>query len=125
MSTRLPQLSQRRMIVLASLAGALVILFFPARDLVSQKSHINALETRLEELDAENERLEKQMSRLSDPSELSVQARERLGLVEPGERMYVVDAEKRKEEPTPAAVEDPSWWNGAWDWFVSLLRGGD
>lgn len=116
---------QRRMMTLIVLVGAAFILFFPARQLAQQHREIGGLEHRLSQLRAENDELESQVTRLQDPSELEVLARERLGLVRPGERAYFV--EPVEPEPTPEATTErrPAWWERSWEWFTSLIRGGD
>lgn len=113
---------QRRLMFLITLIGAGFILFFPARQLVGQRDEVDALERRLAAVRAENQRLSQEASRLSDPQEVEVLARERLGLVRPGEQAYFV-------EPTqpPARVEQSvptrSFWTNAWTWLRSLVRG--
>jgi cell division protein FtsB len=89
MSLRLP--GQRRMMLVVVLAGAAFVLFFPSRQLIAQRAHISDLERRLVELRTENQMLDEDVARLTDPAELETLARERLGLVRPGERAYVVD----------------------------------
>lgn len=115
-------LGQRRLIVFITVLVGAFILYFPARALVSQRGHIDALEERRAALRAENKRLSDEAERLSDPAELEVLARERLGLVRPGERAYFV-------EPTAAPAEAPkantegSVWSRIWSWVTSLARG--
>jgi cell division protein FtsB len=105
--------------------GAVFFLFFPARQLVQQRQRIGSLEQRLVELRSENELLEQDVKRLSDPAEVEVLARERLGLVKPGERAYFVEPVKPKPTAAPAEPDEPAWYEKSWDWLISLLRGGD
>ncbi len=115
-------LGQRKLIVFITVIAGMFILYFPARALVTQRGRIDALEERRAALRAENRRLSMQAERLSDPAELEVLARERLGLVRPGERAYFV-------EPTEAPVvahqpkAAPSLWNRIWSWVTSRARG--
>jgi cell division protein FtsB len=119
-------ISQRRIFLILSLALAAFILFFPARQLVDQRQHINSLEERLVTLGEENKRLEQEVGRLSDPGELEVEARKRLGLVKPGERLYYLDGSGRPDQAPPATQEDDrSWFDRAWDWIKTLIRGRD
>lgn len=115
-------LGQRRLIVFLTVLVGAFILYFPARALVSQRGHIDALEERRATLRAENQILSKQAERLSDPAELEVLARERLGLVRPGERAYFVEP---TEVPTqaPEVKAEPSFWSRAWSWMTSIVRG--
>lgn len=103
---------------------AAFLLFFPARQLVGQQERIHRLEDRLASLEEENRELSEETERLSDPDELEVIARERLGYVEPGERLYAFTP-----TPSPEPTPDPSdeggapLWSRAWSWLVSLVRG--
>jgi cell division protein FtsB len=119
-------ISQRRIFLIIALALAAFILFFPARQLVDQRQRIDSLEERLVTLGEENKRLEQEVGRLSDPSELEVEARKRLGLVKPGERLYYLDGSGRPDQAPPATQEDDrSWFDRALDWIKTLIRGRD
>lgn len=116
---------QRRVIMLVVLIGAAFVLFFPARQLVQQRQRIGSLEHRLVQLRASNERLSQDVERLERPDELEVLARERLGLVKPGERAYFIEPTKPKATTEPQQAQRASWWERAWESVTSLLRGGD
>jgi cell division protein FtsL len=120
-----PALGQRRLMLIVVLAGAAFVLFFPARQLIQQRQEIGSLEQRLVELRTENNRLDEQVDRLSDPAELEVLARERLGLVRPGERAYFVDPVEPRPTSAPVQAHRSSSWERAWEWLTSLLRGRD
>jgi cell division protein FtsB len=124
MSARPAALGQRRMMLAVVGIGALFVLFFPMRQLVQQRSDIASLEQRLAALRTENGRLSKDVDRLSDPKELEVLARERLGLVRPGERAYFVEPVKPKQAPAEKAAH-ASLLDRAWTWLSSILRGRD
>jgi cell division protein FtsB len=121
MSLRLP--GQRRMMLVVVLAGAAFVLFFPSRQLIAQRAHISDLERRLVELRTENQMLDEDVARLTDPAELETLARERLGLVRPGERAYVVDPVPPKVSRRPERASASPWWARAWESITSLLRG--
>jgi cell division protein FtsB len=124
MSTRTAVLGQRRLMLIVALIAAAFVLFFPTRQLVQQHRHINDLERRLSALNSENVKLSQEVSRLEDPGELEVLARERLGLVRPGERAYFLSPQDRPAAPTALkATPHRSWWTRTWSGFVSLLRG--
>jgi cell division protein FtsB len=108
----------------ALIVGAFV-LFVPARQLLAQRSRIDSLEDRLVQLRAENDLLEEDVERLSNPAELEVLARERLGLVKPGEHAYFIEPTKPKPTASPDAPQTASWWEQRWEWFTALIRGGD
>lgn len=114
---------QRRLMLLIVLVGAGFILFFPSRQLVLQRRHVDELEQRLGQLQAENAKLDENVKRLTDPAELEVLARERLGLVRPGERAYFVEPVKPDTPSPPRVSERAPWWERAWESFTSLLRG--
>lgn len=115
-------LGQRRLIVFITVLAGAFILYFPARALVSQRGHIDALEERRAALRAQNQRLSDQAKRLSDPAELEVLARERLGLVRPGERAYFVEPTEAPPE-APVTKTEGSLWSRIWSWVTSLARG--
>ncbi len=103
---------------------AAFLLFFPAKQLVGQQERIHRLEGRLEALQRENRELSEEVERLSDPEELELVARERLGLVEPGERLYAFTPTPSPEPPPgPKAEGEEPIWSRAWSWLVSLVRG--
>ena len=125
MSAIAESFGQRKMMFVVLVLGAAFILFFPARQLVEQRQRIASLEDRLEQLHTENDLLEQDVKRLEDPAELEVLARERLGLVKPGERAYYVEPVEVTDEEAPAETEGRAWWDRTWEWFTSLVRGGD
>lgn len=119
---RVSPLSQRRAFVVAAILIGAFVLFFPARQLVSQRGRIDELSERRTTLRAENARLAAEASRLADAAELEVEARERLGLVRPGERAYYITPSGSK--PAEAEPEPPrSIWSRAWSWLAALVKG--
>jgi cell division protein FtsB len=115
-------LGRHRLLVFCAVVVAAFILFFPARQLISQRDRIDLLEQRRNALRAENRRLSADASRLSDPAELEVLARDRLGLVRPGERAYFVEPSGSPDDSKPAEVSQ-SLWGRAWSWLKTLVRG--
>jgi cell division protein FtsB len=124
-STRAGTLGQPRIMVLAAMIAAGFILFFPARQFFEQRAHISSLEHKLAQLDSDNATLNSQSKRLSDPSELEALARQRLGLVRPGEKAYFVEPVKPTVTTTSHKEVKPSWFQRMWDGFTSLVRGRD
>lgn len=106
----------RRWLVLAGLAFVLFLGFVPARQLMLQRQRINGAQAKLEQLQRENARLRSEVKRLGDPADLELLARERLGLVKPGEQAYLL-----VPSPTPSVQtgrpppEHASWWQRLWD----------
>jgi cell division protein FtsB len=121
--SRVSPISQRRAFVVAAVVIGAFILFFPARQLVSQRARIDELSARRTALRAENARLAAEAARLADPSELEVEARDRLGLVRPGERAYYIEPSSRAESAHAVAESSPGLWSRAWSWLTSLVRG--
>jgi cell division protein FtsB len=107
------------------LIAAVFVVFFPARQLVNQRTQLEDLETRLAQLDTQNKRLEDRIRRLQDPGELEVMARERLGLVKPGEHAYMFVAPDATPVPPPVptlAARTPIW-TRVWSAVTGFLRG--
>ncbi len=123
---KLAGVGQRRVVVLVTLLAALFVLFFPARQLWWQRERIATLEERRDALLAENDRLQREETRLSDPAEVEALARDRLGLVRPGERAYFIEGtgapETQPKEVEPAE-SSPGWWSRAWNWLTAIVRG--
>lgn len=124
MTPRLQNLSQGRLMLIVGLLVAAFVLFFPARQLVQQRNDMERLRSRLVALSAENKRLADEVARLDDPAELETLARERLGLVKPGEdAYYFVEAKEPEADAKPAAPEERSVFSRAWGWLTELFRG--
>ena len=77
------------LVSLALIAG-LFVFVFPTRTYLSQRADVQRAQERLDLLRAENARLEQETTLLSDPAEVERIARERFGLVRPGERAFAV-----------------------------------
>lgn len=123
---RIQSISQGRFGLIVGLIVAAFVLFFPARQLVHQDDQITYLERRLDAVSESNRRLEEDIRRLEDPAELEALARDRLGLVRPGEDAYHfiddgTDASVQKTRETNA--KSSSFFSRAWSWFTGLIRG--
>jgi len=113
---------QRRTLLAIGLVIAAFLVFFPTRQLVAQRSRMERLESRLELLTQENRRLESEVDRLQDPAELELLARERLGLVRPGEQAYLlVPTPAPSAPPRPKAPDRRPWPSRAWDWLAGAF----
>jgi cell division protein FtsB len=87
---------------------ALVVLLISAgagvfRQFLAQRERIDRLERHVQALVAERARLERRIKQLHDPEYLERLARRCLGMVEPGEILFVVPQEDRGGQPAPAA----------------------
>ena len=115
---------QRRQLLAIGLLIAAFLVFFPTKQLVVQKIRMHRLETRLAELDRTNARLEAEVERMQDPAELELFARERLGLVKPGEDAYLfVPAPTPPPTPAPTEAETQGWAERVAERILRLIRG--
>lgn len=109
------------------LAGLLIagfLVFFPAKALVGQRGQIDRLESRLDALQDGNAQLSHEVSRLSDPESLELEARERLGVARPGEQSYVISQTPEASNP-PVKTETvkPGFWTNLWRGIVEFVKG--
>src|SRR5687768_12951051 len=103
---------RRVFLVVGALLAALLI-FLPARSLVAERNRIDRLEQRLSALRSENEVLRDEVDRLNRPGDLELLARDRLGLVRPGEQAYLFVPEP-SPSPAPAQTQGRSAWSRFW-----------
>lgn len=99
--------------VFVVVVGILFLAVFPTRTYLSQRRDIAASAKRLALLARENRKLEEDVSRLQRDDEIERIARQRFGLVKPGEEAYAVlpappAAPDSTARPTPeGAVDSP------------------
>ena len=84
-----------RLALLGTLGAILLLYVPPAKHWLEQSSTARAQKQELEELSAENTRLERRAAQLRDPAALEREAR-RLGMVRQGERSYVIENPPRE-----------------------------
>jgi len=126
--SRLPALLAFGLVVVVVLAAVGLI---PVREVFDQQEDVAAAQARLEAIQAENDRLEREIEALQTPAEVERLAREQFGYVRPGEIGYVVVT---PPDTVPEAVEtepllerdDTPWWRDLWDWLTGrdLLEDG-
>jgi cell division protein FtsB len=118
-------IGQGRLMLIVCLIAAVFVVFFPARQLVEQRTQLDDLQTRLTKLNVQNQRLQNDIARLQDPGELEVLARERLGLVKPGEHAYLfVDPDASPAPPpVPTLPAHKPVWSRLWSAVTGFLRG--
>ena len=75
-----------RIVIIACFTVLLVMQFYTLWQLRQEESH---LQQQITELQKRNAELEAEKQRLQDPKEIEALAREKLGLVKPGEVPYV------------------------------------
>ncbi|MFJ5107685.1 MULTISPECIES: septum formation initiator family protein [unclassified Glutamicibacter] len=91
------------------IAALIVVLAFFAVMLVptvnfyrTQMAELNELNASIEALETQRDDLKAEIARWDDPLYIKQQARERINLVMPGEKLYMVVGERPKDEETPA-----------------------
>ena len=80
----------RLALFLVVLVGLLFAFVYPTRTFLDQRDETNKARAQLEVLQAENARLARESKRLSTDAEIERLAREKYGLVKPGERPFVI-----------------------------------
>lgn len=113
-----------RLLVLAMVMIAITILLAPSvRTYVQQQAEIATLEAEIASAQQTQVELEDQLGRWEDPEYIKAQARERILMVMPGERRYLVKGENGVEEAEQQAAAEGSadlqWVDSLWD---SVLR---
>ena len=78
------------MALVGTLGVILLLYISPAKHWIEQSGTASAQKQELEELTAENAKLEQRAEELRDPAALEREAR-RLGMVRQGERAYVIE----------------------------------
>ncbi|WP_309080440.1 septum formation initiator family protein [Zhihengliuella sp.] len=113
-----------RLIALAVVLAAVTALLLPSAGVyMEQRKELTALQETIASLEAEQEHLETQVKRWEDPAYIRQQARERINLVMPGERKYMVVGEPPEaageplpENASPSEVPaDLPWVDALWD----------
>lgn len=93
--------SVRVALFLVVLVGLLFAFVYPTRTFLDQRDETNKARAQLGVLQAENARLARESKRLSTDGEIERLARQKYGLVKPGERPFVV-------LPAPSTTTPPS-----------------
>jgi cell division protein FtsB len=126
---RLPRLfTVRAMVMFVVLSIAFVLVFPTLRQYLDQQVRLEQLRAEVAAAEQDNEELQAELDRWSDPAYVEAQARERLAFVMPGERaLRVADPEVVPDDTatdpaattTPGTVEsdDPTrpWYAQLWD----------
>ncbi|MCC9146071.1 MULTISPECIES: septum formation initiator family protein [unclassified Arthrobacter] len=109
-----------RLLVLAMVMVAITVLLAPSvRTYLQQRSDIAVTKSEIAEARATQAELEVQLGRWEDPAYVKQQARDRIFLVMPGEKRYLVKGENGLEEAEQLAAEeepeDLQWVDSLWD----------
>ena len=97
----------RLALFLVVLVGLLFAFVYPTRTFLDQRTQTNKARTQLEVLETENARLARESKRLSTDSEIERLAREKYGLVKPGERPFVILPAPTTSTAPPATTTAP------------------
>jgi cell division protein FtsB len=107
--------STRRAAILAVVVCALALtVAVPLRNYVAQRQQLADMDRQQQQLAAQVDQLNQERARLSDPDEVSAQARSRLGYVMPGEVPYVVELPVPPPSPDEIAAGQP-WFQRLWN----------
>jgi cell division protein FtsL len=102
---RIQRPSMRLALILVVLVGLLFAFVYPTRTFLDQRDETNKARAQLEVLQAENARLARESKRLSTDAEIERLARQKYGLVRPGERPFVIlPAPSSTVPPPPSSV---------------------
>ncbi|MCQ1957175.1 septum formation initiator family protein [Arthrobacter sp. zg-Y826] len=109
-----------RLLVLAMVMVAITVLLAPSvRTYLQQRSEIAVMKAEIAEAEATQAELEVQLGRWEDPAYIKQQARDRIFLVMPGEKRYLVKGENGVEQAEQLASEeepeDLQWVDSLWD----------
>jgi cell division protein FtsL len=101
---RIQRPSMRLALLLVVLVGLLFTFVYPTRTFLDQRSQTNKARHQLGVLQAENARLAEESKRLSTDSEIERLAREKYGLVEPGQQPWVILPAPSSTIPPPTST---------------------
>ena len=103
-STPSPAVARRRRVVVGILAVTFVafVALVPVRTLIHQRQRLAVAEQRLRVLEQQTSELEAKRRALRSDAEIERIARERLGMVRPGETPYSVLTDGTAPTPAPA-----------------------
>jgi cell division protein FtsB len=83
-------------VLYAALVGILLASYLsPLQSILENRSRIPALQTEVDKAKEENATKEQLAQDLTTPEGVEKAARERYGMVKPGEKIYIVEGEKR------------------------------
>ena len=97
----------RAALLLVVLVGLLFAFVYPTRTFLDQRSETNKARAQLELLQAQTARLERESKQLSTDAEIERLAREKYGLVKPGEQPFVILPAPTSTLPPPPTTTAP------------------
>lgn len=107
------------------LALAVVMLSGPFQSYMDGRARVEALQAKVEALDAENTSLEQRRADLRDPDNVELLAREQQGMIRPGEVPYsIVPPEVERPlitTPPQASQPDVPWQRRLWEAVTTVF----
>jgi cell division protein FtsB len=86
-----------KVIVYAAFIGLLLAAYVsPLQGIVESRSRISTLRAEIEEMERENAAKERTVEDLQTPEGVERAARERYGMIKPGEKVYIVPEEEKE-----------------------------
>jgi cell division protein FtsB len=114
-----------RLLALAVVLVAITVMLAPTvKTFLQQQGEISALEAEIAQQQQSQEQLERQLARWDDPAYIKQQARDRLFLVMPGEKQYLVFGaepgtgdvpESASDSAEGKSAEDLPWVDALWE----------
>lgn len=93
--------------LVACMVVAAFIVMSPLRTLMDQRAERADLVEQIAQAQERNEKLRQELAKWEDPNVVRREARERLGFVQPGEKVYIV-TDSSVAQPGPSETEDPA-----------------
>jgi len=86
-----------KVIVYAAFIGLLLAAYVsPLQDIVENRSRISTLRAEIEDMERQNAAKERTVGDLQTPEGVERAARERYGMIKPGEKVYIVPEEEKE-----------------------------
>lgn len=83
-----------KVVLYAALIGLLLASYItPLQDIVAGRAYVSELDAQVRQLEASNATQRRVVEELNTPEGVERAARERYGMVRPGERIYIVEEE--------------------------------
>jgi cell division protein FtsB len=97
--------------------GVLLLFVFPGRTLLSQDHQVTVAQQHIAALQHENSILHQRQLSLEDPAQIEQYARERFGLVLPGQQLFAIPGSTpAAPKATVKAKSGHSWWQDLEPW---------
>jgi cell division protein FtsL len=124
------RLNVKVILLVAAAAAILFLTIAPARQVLRQRAEIDKMTAELNDIKTQNSELRLETQRLNTDAYIEKQARERLGLIKPGEEPFMLVPPKQVAPPPAAKAPDKPktepvaapWWQQIIDYFSALVH---